>query len=338
MKKIFVLAFVISSCSNSLIQHSAALPDYDLSHYKEEKYAPGQWQELVQLSRDSTKRIRISSMNIMMDIFDAKLKPEERWAERLPFVIETVKLMQPDVFAVQEAQSSQTAGLKKELESDFDFISSNATIRKLDAKEELDDGIFYRKSRLILEESKILFTSHTPNVPSKFEDFKFPKTIQFAIFKDRLTKNRFGMIAQHMDFFSASIREQTVGVICDIVKHQAKGLPVFTVGDYNLFPNRRELNLPFYDGDYIDLLLEQTCQLKDARRFAAFGHLGPIASFTNTPENPRTPFTGFGVPGIFLDRIYFRDARILSHGTFAQVFSGSKYASDHFAIYADVLL
>jgi hypothetical protein len=70
---------------------------------------------------------------------------------------------------------------------------------------------------------------------------------------------------------------------------------------------------------------------------ALLGHIGPIATFTNT-VNDRTPFKGIGVPGIILDRIYSnQNSLILIHGVEpAKV--DNHFPSDHMPVIVDFLI
>lgn len=295
------------------------------------KYAPGQWQEMKELSHSATK-LRIMAFNVLFDIKDNDLAQKHRWPNRLPHVLQTIKKIKPDVFAVQEPQLNQTKDLKEKL-NDYAFISSSEVMRSYRPKENLDDGIFYNKDRIKLVSSGVLYVS-PPGIK-----LKFPLTVQIAHFKDKSSGKTFGVIATHMDYFSPTVREHTAALICKLANEYFYDQPVIALGDFNLFPHRPDKEFPFYDAEYIERKFCDTCNLKNSRRLAVFGHLGPLSTFTNSEQDMRKPFSGLGVPGVELDQIYVRgnNVSVLSHVTYGEVFPNNEYASDHFPVFIDLV-
>lgn len=117
----------------------------------------------------------------------------------------------------------------------------------------------------------------------------------------------------------------------------AEQMPVLLTCDLNTFPNRLDLNrLPYYDGDYIHRLLTKNV-FRDSFEVSLLGHLGPISTFTNAPEDG-IPFQGFGTPGVFLDRIYVsKEIIVLIHAVQSGTVNGY-FPSDHMPVIIDYLI
>ena len=67
------------------------------------------------------------------------------------------------------------------------------------------------------------------------------------------------------------------------------------------------------------------------------GHLGPIVTFTNSPENG-VPFKGTGTPGIFLDHILVsKGLSVLIHAVQPGTVGGY-FPSDHMPVLIDFVV
>ena len=94
--------------------------------------------------------------------------------------------------------------------------------------------------------------------------------------------------------------------------------------------------MPFFDGDYIHRILTKG-SLRDTRELSLLGHVGPISTFTNDPDDVH-PFQGRGTPGVFLDHIYAtKDVTILLHAVQPATVQG-EFPSDHMPLIVDFII
>lgn len=159
-------------------------------------------------------------------------------------------------------------------------------------------AIFYRKDRFDLIDKKTYFLHKEPS--SKNEK----NTLVYAKFKDKKTNKELQVLNTHLSFHEPNKRLNEVYAVRKAVQSLPKNMPIILTGDFNTFPNRTDIDLPFYDGDCLIKALT-TPRIYDSKDRAIFGHIGPIAT-TNFNQKTKESFVGEGIPGVFLDRIIIR--------------------------------
>lgn len=280
------------------------------------KYAPSQFQEISRSLEDKQDRIRLISYNVLFDRYDAQMPEVNRWPQRCSRIVELLDEMKPDVIGVQELRPAQLNDLFPATAATFDFYSTN------DQEGELD-GIFYRKDRFRVVDCKVWYMGKATLTMLQLEDLRTDKMI--AVFNT------------HLSFSKVEQREFQARFIAEKLETFAEQMPVVLTGDFNTFPNRLDLEkLPFYDGDYIHRVLTQG-DLRDARDVSLLGHLGPLSTFSNDPEDI-SPFMGTGTPGVFLDHIMVSSRiTVLIHAVQPAKVDGH-FPSDHFPVLVDLVL
>ena len=155
--------------------------------------------------------------------------------------------------------------------------------------------------------------------------------------QDLKTGKQFALFNTHLPFRVIEEREKQVQFIIKQMKPFFDQMPVFFTGDLNTLPNRPDMKkIPFYDGNYICQLFEQS-GLKDAKELALLGHIGPLSSFSNAGED-LTPFRGTGTPGVFLDHIFAsKGIQVLIHAVQTGKVDG-QFPSDHFPLFIDFIV
>ena len=238
-------------------------------------------------------------------------------------IVELIEEMQPDIIGVQELYPNQLEDLQPHIEQVFAFYAKTCVDGEL-------NGIFYRKDRFAVINSKVWYMTTTPDIPNS-------ETLTMIQLRDLKTEKCVAVFNTHLAFSKMNKREFQARFIADKIELFAKEMPIVLTGDMNTFQNRLDLSkLPFYDGDYIQRILTQK-HLRDAKDGSLLGHLGPIATFSNAADDG-IPFKGTGTPGIFLDHIYIsQGVNVIIHAVQPGTVQGH-YPSDHLPVLIDVIV
>lgn len=315
---ILAIPVFLGSVENSII------PTIEKFEYVEnlpaQKYSRQQFSEITSVLKRKDECIRLVTYNVLFNRYDHNLDEENRWPQRLPRIVELLEEMRPDILSVQELFTNQFIDLRPHVEHTFAFYCRDCEDGEL-------SGIFYRKERFELIDSKVCYMTCTPDIPSS-------ATLTMVQLKDLKTGKMFAVFNAHLSSSNAEKRDFQARFIAKNIKSFAQRMPVILTGDLNTFPNRLDLEkLPFYDGDYIHRLLTAGV-LKDSKDVSILGHLGPISTFSNASDDA-IPFTGTGTPGVFLDHIYVsKGIQVLIHAVQAGTVNGH-FPSDHLPVLID---
>jgi endonuclease/exonuclease/phosphatase family metal-dependent hydrolase len=317
MRKLLFLLVVSGSALFGTVEHSIvpeAAQLYDQLDPK--KYSTRQYQEIQEALAHKGERLRVATFNTLFDFYDETLPEPYKWPQRKGRVVEMIQHLQPDILGVQEVYPRQLADLMSGLEG-YAFYGEPKKNGEI-------NGIFYNVKRLKLLESR------------------FMAPLNIVKLEDRVTGKAIAFCNTHLSFSKIDKREAEARAINKIIseylleEHLEKP-PLVLVGDMNTFPNLPCLKkMPFLDGSRIERLLKGDILL-DARECALLGHLGPLATFSNSEEDI-APFRGKGIPGVFLDHIYVtKDLTVLLHAVEPGLVDGY-YPSDHFPLFADITI
>ena len=319
---LFSLSLSLTALENSIIP---TVEKFEvLENLQQEKYTENQYATICEALDLKSERIRIVSYNVLCSQYDANIRdPLNLWPARLPRVIEAIDDLKPDILGVQELSATQRDDLADFMSRDYTFVSMPTRYQQY-------DGIYYRTDRFEKVDAKVLNLAVKGGTSSS-------ATLTIIELKDVKTGRSFSVCNTHLAFSNLKKRSFQVRCIMRYIKTMAERLPVVFMGDLNTFPNRPDLNLPFYDGDAVQGIIEQA-GLKDAKDVALLGHVGPYSTFTSDPEGGGKPFQGTGKPGVFLDHIYVSDGiQVLIHAV-NPVTSNGNFPSDHMPILIDCLL
>ncbi|MGM0440061.1 MAG: endonuclease/exonuclease/phosphatase family protein [Chlamydiota bacterium] len=304
-----------------------------LANLSEDKFSAAQWEELRSLLDLYDAKLRIVSYNMLFSTVDQVLPRYHHWQKRLPMIAELIEHWKPDILCCQELYYDQLKDLDSYL-NDYAFYGP-AT---LDGKESGEcNAIFYRTERLELLAKKPLFFSNTPDVPSP-DPFGQSHSLAYCKFHDKKTLKTFSVLNTHLSFYSPDSREYEMRFLVKITK-ELGSQPLILGGDFNTFPFRQDLaKLPFCDGNYCHSILANS-SLQESMSVAKFGHVGPLATFTNSEKQPAAGgFKGYGVPGVILDYFYVSPhVVVLRHAVEPAKVSGN-FPSDHMPLIIDVLI
>lgn len=287
---------------------------------KTQKYSKNQFEEIADALSHKSDKIRLMTYNMLFNIHDNKVDEVNRWPQRLPRIVELLHEMQPDVIGTQELYPDQVEDLLQYFGNEFAFYGEPCEDKE-------NNGIFYRRDRFEVINSHVWFI---PQAPSS-------ESLTMVQLRDLQTGEKFAVLNTHMAFSKIDKRERQARFIAERAASIANEMPVIVTGDLNTFPNRPDLEkLPFLDGDYIYRILTQG-PLRNAKEMSLVGHVGPISTFTNHPDDIK-PFAGLGSPGIMLDGIFVSPkVTVLLHATQPGTVGGH-FPSDHLPLVIDFVL
>lgn len=286
---LFTFLLLLSSFAEAVIEDSIipAVEKFELiKNLSKNKYSHEQLKTIKKALCEKRHRLRVVTYNMLFNLYDQNLSPENRWPERLPRIVELLNEMNADIIGVQELQPDQLNGLLPLLSDKYSFFFKNAPNEDRD-----QDGIFYKTDRF-----KVLKRKCFPMNPG---------ALAVLWLKDRVTHQSVVICNTHLAFSKIEQRTAQAHYIAKKVHRLASQFPVIFMGDLNTFPNRPDVvpQFPALDGDYIDHILtgeyqgksdHPTRTLEDAIHRSIIGHLGPISTFTNK-EGSVAPFAGTGL-------------------------------------------
>lgn len=305
----------------------------------DKKYSKAHLHEIANALAKADEKIRIVSFNVLFSKGDSFLKPQNRWENRKFAVIESIRQMDPDILGVQEPLDPQVEFLKENLNEYFYFGSKDNCDMNL--------GIFFKKDRFVLidqnafhlESSSIDFTHVTQ---SQSWESKKKELIHLKLM-DKKTAQVFHIFNVHLSFFSTDWREMDAHVTHqkarEILDQEGDLSHVVIMGDCNTFPSRIDTtSLPFWDGQRVEKIIKGVDFL-DADQEAILGHMGPISTFTNDPNNSKAaPFCGHGTPGVILDHIFISKKITPLIYAVNPITVEGEFPSDHMPVVLDLVV
>lgn len=191
------------------------------------------------------------------------------------------------------------------------------------------EGVFYKKDRVRLIDSQTVFT---PSSAGK------KNTITVCYFEEIRLGKSFYLLNVHLAFGNQEARVEEAKWLGSFSKQLPDGVPVILTGDFNTFPFSPELNLPFYDGGYVERLICEGGNLEDSRLLAVLGHYGPATTTTFSQEEQLNFGKKWSEDSVFLDHVFVnKHVKVITYGVDTAKVNGL-FVSDHFPVIVDVLL
>jgi endonuclease/exonuclease/phosphatase family metal-dependent hydrolase len=278
------------------------------------------------------QRLRIISFNMLLNWSESHLDPTDRWENRKWRVMEYIEWAHPDIIGSQELRIDQIEDLLGAIGHEYDYYGTGTE----DGEKKGDiAAIFYRKERTELIKGETFYLSETPEEISN-DPFGKKNTFTLCHFKDKKTGCDFIVLNTHLAFGNIERRYYEACKLRDFLQKREYLLPLLFTGDFNTFPFRQELDLPFYDGENVLQIIEDG-GLTESAKSPLFGHFGKISS-TNFCSETQRPFDSEGEPGVILDHIFVsKGVQVVSHGIDPARVDGH-FPSDHFPVIVDFLL
>ncbi|MFZ4099424.1 MAG: endonuclease/exonuclease/phosphatase family protein [Chlamydiia bacterium] len=296
-----------------------------LSSLQLDKYPTALQEEIREALQHTGDCLRIATYNVLFSGHDDQLAWRDRWPQRLPRLVETIRNIDPDILAVQELLSEQLDDLQSLLKDCFNVYVPSAPYGELNC-------VFYRSDRLELLKGTTVILCDKPRLMSD--------SLTIVQLMDRQTGLPIALFNTHLPFHSIDWQVDHARKIADHLREAAQSMPTVFCGDLNTFATLLDRpTLPLYGGEYVERILSAS-GVQDARLHALVGHLGPLGTFTshNDRRLKAKPFSGFGVPGVILDHIYVSaSVHVLVHGIETATVGG-EFGSDHMPVVIDCLV
>jgi len=260
--------------------------------------------------------LQVMTFNIRMNTASDSINA---WPFRKDRVASQIIFHDVQLLGVQEALHDQMQDLKERLPQ-FRHIGVGR-----------DDGntkgeysaIFYDTTRLAVLNSATFWLSQTPDIiGSKGWDAAITRIVTWAKFRDKKSEKIFFTFNTHFDHIGKIARKESALLMLQKVKEIAGNTPAIITGDFNATP----IDEP------IQVIKDPANPLKltDSKDISSTKHYGPTGTFNGFKSKERDDQP--------IDYIFIRNKwKVLKHATISQSWDG-RFASDHFAVLATVLL
>jgi len=150
------------------------------------------------------------------------------WDNRKKRFISFFEKHRPDFIGMQEANDFQIVFLEKLL-NEYHFIGQRSP-----APPYWQDNVIFYKKEWECNFQERFFLSHTPSIPSRFADSRWPRQCVVGFFK----KNSTSLICVNTHFdFDPSVQKQSAKIIIKKLNDfQKPETPVILTGDFNAKP------------------------------------------------------------------------------------------------------
>lgn len=260
--------------------------------------------------------LNVMTFNIRLNTTSDSLNA---WPYRKDLVSSQVLFHDIHLLGVQEALHDQMLDLRAGLPQ-FKSIGGGRD----DGKEKGEySAIFYDTTRLQLLKSDMFWLSETPGVAgSKSWDAAITRMVTWARFRDRKSKKVFYAFNTHFDHIGKVARRESAKLLLNKVRELAGNTPAVITGDFNAQPGDEPIRVVMNPGEPL--------HFTDSKDISATGHYGPTGTFTG--------FRNKEISDEPIDYIFLRgNWKVSKHATISQTWGG-RFASDHFAVLAVLVL
>jgi len=189
--------------------------------------------------------------------------------------------------------------------------------------------IFYRPAIWKLEDSKTVWLSETPEIPSKGWDAAYNRLVTVGVFRHHDTQQKVVVMSTHFDHLGVKARANSAKLILELVKKYqesgdpSKRVPVLLAGDFNSSPD---------DAAYKIMTAPESIMADISTWLSKEKRYGNRITYTS--------FGGEAAPNI-IDFLFCNKNDMTLIQTFAVLeskFDDGIYLSDHRAVVADLTI
>lgn len=262
------------------------------------------------------QQLQVMTFNIRMNTASDSLNA---WPYRKDKLASQILFHDVQLLGVQEALHVQMMDLQERLPH---FRSIGVGRDDGNTKGEYS-AIFYDTTRLAVLNSATFWLSQTPEViGSKGWDAAITRIVTWAKFRDKKSKKIFYAFNTHFDHIGKIARKESASLVLQKVKEIAGNTPAIITGDFNATPNDEPIKVITDPSNSL--------RLTDSKEVSISKHYGPTGTFNSFGPKERDDQP--------IDYIFIRHKwKVLKHATISQSWDG-RFASDHFAVLATVLL
>jgi len=262
------------------------------------------------------QELNIMTYNVRLNVQSDSLNA---WPYRKDKLASVILFHQVNIVGVQEALPEQMDGLRERLTK-----YKSLGVGREDGKNKGEySAIFYDTTRLQVLQSQTFWLSQTPEVAgSKGWDAAITRIVTWAKFKDKKTKKVFFHFNTHFDHIGPEARRESAKMVLQKVKEIAGNSPVVFTGDFNSRPSDEPIKIITDKNNPL--------HLADTKEISQTPHYGPTGAFNGFQSKERDDDP--------IDYIFVKgEWKVLNHATISETWGG-RFASDHFAVFAAILL
>lgn len=251
--------------------------------------------------------MRITTFNLRVNCNEKDAN--NNWDKRLPRIKSQLDAVDSDLYGFQELTKKQYNDVVSILDS-YDSV-----FRPRDDKDAEGTPVFYKKSKFELLAKGSYFLNEHPETPGVGWDACCLRVASYATLKEKKSGKIFTFFNTHLDHVGK--QAQIKGIELMVQKMSEVGGSMFLTGDFNVYET---------DVTYA----KATTMLKDSKYIAKQSTSG------NTFHNyGAIPFEKTNQPIDYI--MVSNDVKVQSYNIYAKE-EIDGFASDHFAVYADVEL
>ncbi len=237
---------------------------------------------------------------------------DNQWSKRKAFLSNQIAYNNPDVFGIQEGLEHQVKYLDS-IFTEYNYVG----VGRDDGKTKGEySAIFYNKERLSILSEGTFWLSETPNKISIGWDASMERICTYGLFKIKDSDQRFWVFNAHFDHIGNVAREKSAELIIKKIKEfNINNLPVIVMGDFNLKPETKPIQL-------FSKVLNDT---KNVSALKPFGPTGTYNGFNfNKPVSNRIDY-------VFTSK---KNIKVLKYAVLSDN-KECKYPSDHLPVIID---
>jgi len=251
--------------------------------------------------------MRIMSFNVLCG------GPEPlNWENRTSYVVETIRLADPDSFGVQEAHIGWMKVLTEAL-PEYDYVG----VGRDDGKEKGEfSAVFYKKDKFEVSCPGTFWLSETPDKPGKGWDAACVRICSYVLLKEKETGIEYVHFNTHLDHRGEVAMQ--------------KGAELVTIKANELFPGRTAV----FTGDFNVTPDSAPCKAVLDGGFRDSRYIAKKADLSNTFHAYNTDDVGRDI----IDYVFVRGDITVEEFVVMKNKVNGVYPSDHWAVYADVTI
>jgi len=175
--------------------------------------------------------MRMMTYNLLNDHPKFANTPAKNWADRYPYVLQHIGLLQPDILAIQEGSTPQIEVIQAAFPN-LDYYGPQAGGNY--GGEQV--GIFYDRTQFCVLDKGTFWLSKTPEVCSKDWGSTHHRICTWLQLQEEQTGTIFFHFNTHLEAQKKQVRQQQIQVILDKITaliHQNPAVAVVLTGDLN---------------------------------------------------------------------------------------------------------
>lgn len=251
--------------------------------------------------------VRIMSFNIRSGKVGS-----ETWQDRVGIVSQTMLESEADSIGVQEAHTEWMNNLSETVSSKYAYVG----VGRDGGDQGEHSAIFYLKDKYNVVDSGTFWLSETPNEISKGWDAVFNRVCTWAVLENKETGEKYVHLNSHFDHVGVQARANSVELILNKAKEYTD-LPVVFTADLNVKQGSDDYNHFVNSG----ILRDTKFDTHDTMSYCTYHDSNPQRN-----EDEIIDYV------MINDRFDARVYRVVTEGI------DGRYVSDHFPIYADIVV